>query len=283
MTAASPATPALEYQPALSTDDLETLDVLLSKLQTTHSDTPDWEMCDGFLTAIACTRRRIADVEWLPVLMNVDAPFAGGLSDPPSHPGPVLQVPFESLEQQNQFLSLCQRRIDEVRRQLETEVDDLDDPLAFYPEVLDLRGAIAAMSPEDQADIVDAGDEIPSFAQLWALGFMHVVQIWSDEWQPPRNHEVTQWLQDSLDAISALLENDSHPPAHCLFDEDAAPTISQKRLDLFAEAIWAVYDLSQIWRSLGPRLPSVNAGKKMGRNDPCHCGSGQKFKKCCGA
>ena len=24
-------------------------------------------------------------------------------------------------------------------------------------------------------------------------------------------------------------------------------------------------------------------GKKMSRNEPCHCGSGKKFKKCCGA
>jgi SEC-C motif-containing protein len=28
--------------------------------------------------------------------------------------------------------------------------------------------------------------------------------------------------------------------------------------------------------------PVVNA-LKIGRNDPCHCGSGKKFKKCCGA
>jgi preprotein translocase subunit SecA len=26
----------------------------------------------------------------------------------------------------------------------------------------------------------------------------------------------------------------------------------------------------------------VRAGKKVGRNDPCPCGSGKKFKKCCG-
>jgi uncharacterized protein YecA (UPF0149 family) len=24
-------------------------------------------------------------------------------------------------------------------------------------------------------------------------------------------------------------------------------------------------------------------GKKVGRNDPCPCGSGKKYKKCCGA
>lgn len=28
--------------------------------------------------------------------------------------------------------------------------------------------------------------------------------------------------------------------------------------------------------------PVVRANPKIGRNDPCHCGSGKKFKKCCG-
>ena len=27
----------------------------------------------------------------------------------------------------------------------------------------------------------------------------------------------------------------------------------------------------------------VREGAKIGRNDPCHCGSGKKYKKCCGA
>jgi SEC-C motif-containing protein len=26
----------------------------------------------------------------------------------------------------------------------------------------------------------------------------------------------------------------------------------------------------------------VNASPRAGRNDPCPCGSGKKFKKCCG-
>ncbi len=29
--------------------------------------------------------------------------------------------------------------------------------------------------------------------------------------------------------------------------------------------------------------PIVNEGPKLGRNDPCHCGSGKKYKKCHGA
>jgi preprotein translocase subunit SecA len=31
-----------------------------------------------------------------------------------------------------------------------------------------------------------------------------------------------------------------------------------------------------------PRAPTVRKGKKVGRNDPCPCGSGKKYKKCCG-
>ena len=32
-----------------------------------------------------------------------------------------------------------------------------------------------------------------------------------------------------------------------------------------------------------PREPEVRSGPKIGRNDPCPCGSGKKYKKCCGA
>ncbi|MBO6180730.1 SEC-C domain-containing protein [bacterium] len=29
--------------------------------------------------------------------------------------------------------------------------------------------------------------------------------------------------------------------------------------------------------------PEIDLSQKIGRNDPCPCGSGKKFKKCCGA
>ena len=32
-----------------------------------------------------------------------------------------------------------------------------------------------------------------------------------------------------------------------------------------------------------PGLPYLRPEPKVGRNDPCTCGSGKKFKKCCGA
>ena len=40
-------------------------------------------------------------------------------------------------------------------------------------------------------------------------------------------------------------------------------------------------DISELERLLHPVQP-MQAEKKVGRNDPCPCGSGQKHKKCCG-
>ncbi|WP_428253054.1 SEC-C metal-binding domain-containing protein [Gynuella sp.] len=31
-----------------------------------------------------------------------------------------------------------------------------------------------------------------------------------------------------------------------------------------------------------PQNPITRAAPKVGRNDPCPCGNGRKFKKCCG-
>jgi preprotein translocase subunit SecA len=41
----------------------------------------------------------------------------------------------------------------------------------------------------------------------------------------------------------------------------------------------------QMMTADGPSKPNqpVLAKKTVGRNDPCPCGSGKKYKKCCGA
>ena len=33
---------------------------------------------------------------------------------------------------------------------------------------------------------------------------------------------------------------------------------------------------------LPPPVEPIHADKNVGRNDPCPCGSGKKYKKCCG-
>jgi preprotein translocase subunit SecA len=39
-------------------------------------------------------------------------------------------------------------------------------------------------------------------------------------------------------------------------------------------------DITDIERALAAREPA-RAAPKIGRNDPCPCGSGKKFKRCC--
>jgi len=39
--------------------------------------------------------------------------------------------------------------------------------------------------------------------------------------------------------------------------------------------------LYRIYRQRHPSTKSLPAGKKVGRNEPCPCGSGKKYKKCC--
>ncbi len=40
-------------------------------------------------------------------------------------------------------------------------------------------------------------------------------------------------------------------------------------------------DITDLEKLLNPPKPVVSE-KKVGRNDPCTCGSGKKYKKCCG-
>ena len=37
-----------------------------------------------------------------------------------------------------------------------------------------------------------------------------------------------------------------------------------------------------LWFYIDGEFPTSNEAKKIGRNDPCLCGSGKKYKKCCG-
>ena len=263
-------------QPAISNEELQELDELLDGLRSRSEEVPQWEFCDGFLTALVCTRRAIPVGEWLPMLLGDGEDL--GIAD--GQPLPLLEV-FETAEQQARFLELCERRLAEVREQLSVEVKSLADEAAFQPEVLDTRGAIAMLPEAERAEIED--EEVPSFAQVWALGFMFVVENWAEEWAAPRDKEAAQWLDAAMDFIVNLTEDDTDTPALNLYDETGPASTSQARVDAFGEAIWAVYDLRQLWKSMGPRQETIVKGEQPGRNDACSCGSGKKFKKCCGA
>lgn len=275
-TAAEDAASADMPEGALSNDQLEELDNLLDELRTRGDEIPQWEFCDGFLTALVCTRRPIAAAEYMPMLLG----DGEALQVAEGQPLPKLDV-FKDEAQQARFMELFELRMAEVREQLDADIKSLADDAAFQPEVLDTRGAIAMLPEAEQAEL--EGEEVPSFSQVWALGFMFVVENWADEWAAPRDKEAAQMLDAAMEFIVNLTEDDTDEPALNLYEESGPASTSQERVDAFGEAIWAVYDLYRLWKSMGPRQETIVKGEQPGRNDPCPCGSGKKFKKCHGA
>ncbi|WOI44493.1 UPF0149 family protein [Acidovorax sp. BLS4] len=272
------AAAAAGTEPALDNDALDELDTLLDDLRSRAEEIPQWEFCDGFLTALACTRRAIPAAEYLPMLLDDGGPI--DVTEGAGAPLPLLPA-FKDEAQQARFMELWTLRFDEVSRQLATEVESLEDDRAFQPEVMDMRGAVACLPEEERAEM--AGQDIPSFGQVWALGFMFAVENWPEEWAAPRDKDAAQWLDGALENIVVLTEDDTGKPEHNLYAEDGPASVSEARLESFSEAVWAVYDLRQLWKSIGPRVEAVRRADTPGRNDPCSCGSGKKYKKCCGA
>lgn len=262
---------------ALAPEDFDALDDILDELRTRDDEVPQWEFCEGYMAALVCCRRAIPQAEYLAVLLGDGA--APGADDAPMD-GDGLGA-FSGVIQQRRFLELWQRRWDDMVATLDTEVQSLDAPDSFQPEVLDVRGSIAALPPEERPEIAD--EDIPSIAQVWALGFMYAVENWPEDWTAPRDKEAAQWLDESLQTIVALTEPDTGKPTISMFSEDGPPSVSESRLDAYGAAIWAVYDLRRLWKSIGPRVETVRRADVPGRNDPCSCGSGKKYKKCHGA
>ena len=253
----------------LSPEEFDEMDAILDDLRTRYDETPHLEFCEGFMAALICCRRLILPSEFVPVLLAV------GVN------GEVDEGSFADDAQLSRFMALWTRRWNEVSEALNAKVENLGDEAAYFPEIMDMRGAVAALPEEARAEL--AGDIIPSYAQMWALGFMYAVETWPEEWAAPRDKDAAQWLNEALDAIVALTEADTDVPVLSVHAEDGAPRVSEQRMEAYADAIWAVYDLRELWRTLGPRQQTVHKAPAPGRNDPCPCGSGKKYKKCCGA
>ena len=260
----------------LEIEAFDELDAILDDLRIRYDETPQWEFCEGFMAAVICMRRPVDEEELLAALLGT--PMAGDV------PGDMQDDDggsFVNDAQRERFLTLWRQRWHEVATALDSEVDSLEDDRCYHPEVMDIRGAVADMPPDEQTKFKD--EDLPAFAQVWALGFMFAVEYWPEEWTAPRDKDAVKWLNGALEAIVAMTEDDSAAPEVSPLSEEGAPSTSIARINAFGEAIWAVYDLRELWKTIGPRVETVRAITMPGRNDLCHCGSGKKYKECHGA
>ena len=120
----------------------------------------------------------------------------------------------------------------------------------------------------DGTDAAEAGEA----AADWVDGFLFATELLEDDWQPL--FDAPEGLEDTL-AIQALLPDDTE-----YFEREAT---TKERGEIIARLPEILRRIANFWLSpekAYPRRQPVRV-EKVGRNDPCPCGSGQKYKKCC--
>lgn len=85
-------------------------------------------------------------------------------------------------------------------------------------------------------------------------------------------------LQSVPDIVTATTNAMRRKNVEDLYYEDTANPLLTTSYDPKAVVAWLKHDLLA-----APQLPVKLRTPQPGRNDPCSCGSGKKFKKCCGA
>jgi uncharacterized protein len=113
--------------------------------------------------------------------------------------------------------------------------------------------------------------------QGWAAGFMVGVEMRFDAWESFVNDDETGDLV--LPMLLLVHEDDPDPE---LRTETLTPAERDEVHNSLAASLPQIYKFFQAKRQ--PVIePFKRTEPKVGRNDPCSCGSGKKFKNCCGA
>ena len=223
------------------------------------------EWIDGYLTAVAAGPLAWSVEQWLPALGG--EAFARCFADP---------------EDERRALQALEGRLKVLRAQLEPErlLDFPDEmflvPLLYPWDDAARQEAVASgsISEEDARDLLTGVE--------WALGFLHAVSSLEAgilQGLPPEAAEEHAEMLEHVGVLAAPMGTagmDDHMARHY-------PEGPPSRDDLIDTACFVVQDLRVWWLEHAPRPATRRVEAAPGRNDPCPCGSGRKFKKCCGA
>jgi uncharacterized protein len=110
------------------------------------------------------------------------------------------------------------------------------------------------------------------FADDWCAGFLRAMELTAEAWDPLADDETNRVV---LAPILMLGTQEG------LDEIDAAPD-SESQYAAAVEMLLMSVDLIHIyWHLPIEERNAARAWQKPGRNDPCPCGSGRKYKKCC--
>ncbi len=167
-----------------------------------------------------------------------------------------MMPPMESLDQLNHVMGLVMRHFNSIIAGLE------QDPSEVCPS----WGSTTYRGKE-----YDDGEG-------WAYGFVEGMKLRWDDWQPLL---ATKQGQAWFRPIGLLGEDDFSS------DQDELTKTPDQRAKIALQMPDAVLAMHAYWLPLRHAVYEREVAKsmqaKVGRNEPCPCGSGKKFKKCCGA
>lgn len=159
--------------------------------------------------------------------------------------------------------------------------------LAEAPDAMRLEPLLLAVPAAEEGQ---AAPEGPQLGTDWARGFITVLARAMGGWSPADTHSAAVFrLLGPLTTLAEVIVADEsgrevRPPQGP--GPDRWPAGSAGNLDretLVDTACYAVQDLRLWWMDHPPRTAPRRAEPTPGRNDPCPCGSGKKYKKCHGA
>jgi len=251
--------------PRMSTEEeIEALDALCQRMSGFEEEV-SLEWLDGYMAALLAGPRRIEADEWLPL-------FADG----------VFERTFSDPADAAEARAVIDARWKVLSDQLDPELI-LDDP-----DVLRLAPLMIELSEEDKQRLIEEGhvkaEEVALLEQtgeVWAVGFLDATQDFPKDWpEPDLETEEGQLYDETLLRIASLTMDDDELKE--VFEE-LYEGEQLSRDELIQEALYAAQDLRLYWLDHAPKPPPRRVDALPGRNDPCPCGSGKKFKKCHGA
>ncbi len=182
---------------------------------------------------------------------------------PPSRWLPVVwgeteqdEMAWESREKIERIMGLVMRLYNSVAQAFQVDPPDFD-PLFQIQEV---KGK--------EFTIIDE----------WCWGFMCSVGLAPESWQPLLDHE------EQRAAIFPISLHGTEEGWE-LLEED--PKISKVHHEEWVAMLpAAVREIYEFWlpaRRAEAQISQAAISQRVSRNEPCPCGSGKKYKKCCGA
>ena len=158
------------------------------------------------------------------------------------------------------------------------EADEADE--IARSSLVEAIGALVEIGKLPRADAVAYLAELPSRASLPAAhpAWMHWALVIADL----KASELRGAVDDAF--ARRLIPADTLKRADFLRELERARPETNVYAEPFSEDVVAELAEAFEWEAAdAPSEPVVNPYRRVGRNDPCPCGSGKKYKRCCGA